>query len=298
MARSLDAAIDHFLDYLVSERGLRPATIESYGRDLRSYADTLERLVGQRTTQIPKEAVDLHLARLSRRGLSPASRARALSTIRHFHRFVLREGLVGRVADTDLLGPRRSRRVPRVLTINQVERLLEAPDDTPGGLRDRAMLELAYAAGLRVTELCGLTFEQVDEREMILRIEGKGGRHRIVPYGRPAKRALNRYLGGGRPALASGTVCPYVFLNRYGRKMSRVGFFKRLRQYARAAAIEREVSPHVLRHSFATHLLEGGADLRYVQELLGHSDISTTQVYTSVDTRHLIEVHRAFHPRR
>jgi integrase/recombinase XerD len=171
------------------------------------------------------------------------------------------------------------------------------PEEDTLGLRDRAMFEMAYAAGLRASELCGLTFEQVIEKERLLVVEGKGKKQRVIPYGRPAAKALAAYLSRARAELAKGRVTAFVFLNHRGRKMSRVGFFKRLRMQARRAGIQRGVSPHVLRHSFATHLLQGGADLRYIQELLGHADISTTQIYTSVDRRHLVEVHRAFHPR-
>jgi integrase/recombinase XerD len=210
---------------------------------------------------------------------------------------LIREGAVRADPSAAYRRPKRAKRVPKVLSIEQVERLLASPDEDALGLRDRAMLEIAYASGLRVSELCGLAFDQVVEKERVLVVEGKGKKQRVIPYGRPAAKALASYLSRSRPHLAAGAATPFVFLNRRGKKMSRVGFFKRLKMYARRAGIQREVSPHVLRHSFATHLLQGGADLRYVQELLGHADISTTQIYTSVDRRHLIEVHRAFHPR-
>jgi integrase/recombinase XerD len=199
---------------------------------------------------------------------------------------------------SEITSPKRGRPIPRVLTVAQIETLLEQPDvTTPLGLRDRAMLELAYGAGLRVSELCGLVHDALREEERLVVVSGKGGKQRVVPYGRHAARALARYLDGGRPILAKESSVPNVFLNRYGRAISRVGFFKNLKSYAITAGITREVSPHILRHSFATHLLEGGAELRYVQELLGHSDISTTQIYTNIDTRHIIEVYKAFHPR-
>ncbi|MFQ5510344.1 MAG: site-specific tyrosine recombinase XerD [Candidatus Krumholzibacteriia bacterium] len=296
MENKLDTVVEQFFDYLVSERGLRPRTVEAYRSDLRGYLDILGKIWGKENA-IPATALELHLTRLSRRGLGAASRARALSAVRHFHRFLLRDGVVRRVEGGEIPSPKRGRHVPGVLTIQQMERLLKAPDDSYLGMRDRAMLEVAYASGLRVSELCDLTFEQVQEKERILMVRGKGGRQRIVPFGEPAATALHRYLTSSRPFLARGRQSAAVFLNCRGDKISRVGFFKRLGQHARSAGIQRRVSPHVLRHTFATHLLEGGADLRYVQELLGHSDISTTQIYTTVDTRHLIEVHRAFHPR-
>lgn len=297
MDNKLDTALDEFLDYLVSEKGLLRNTVESYSRDLRTYLDSLEKRDISAAREIDVEALEFHMVKLSRRGLSPASRARALSAIRHFHKFMMREGAAEIDASSEISRPRRPKRIPKVLTVDQVERLLNAPEDDALGLRDKAMLELAYAAGLRVSELCNLVFEQIVEEERVLVVQGKGNKQRVVPYGKPAARALAAYLSRARPGLAGSRVGPYVFLNKRGKPISRVGFFKRFRQHARAAGIQREVSPHVLRHSFATHLLEGGADLRYVQELLGHSDISTTQIYTSVDTRHLIEVHRAFHPR-
>jgi integrase/recombinase XerD len=175
---------------------------------------------------------------------------------------------------------------------------MEQPDtSTPLGLRDRAMLELAYGAGLRVSELCNLLTEALIVDDRVVLVTGKGGKQRLVPYGRAAADALARYIDAGRPRLARGGLRAVLFLNHRGGAISRVGFFKKLRAYAAAAGIPRDVSPHVLRHSFATHLLEGGADLRLVQELLGHADISTTQIYTHVDRRHIIEAHRAFHPR-
>ena len=297
MEKQLDSSVDQFLDYLVSEKGLLPNTVEAYARDLRRYLDTLERKGVATAGAIPEEALEAHMIGLSRRGQTATSRARALSAIRHFHRFLLREGLCRSDASANALPPRKGSRVPSVLSLEQVEALLGAPGDDVLGLRDRAMLELAYAAGLRVSELCDLVFEQIDDRERLLVVQGKGQKQRVIPYGAHAARALARYLSSSRPELSKGKVSPCVFLNHRGGKISRVGFFERLKMHAAAAGIARKVSPHVLRHTFATHLLEGGADLRYVQELLGHSDISTTQIYTSVDRRHLIEVHRAFHPR-
>jgi integrase/recombinase XerD len=293
----LDSAVDQFLDYLVSERGLRPNTIEAYGRDLRAYADTLEERGIRSARAITGDMAEFHMVRLSRKRLSAASRSRALSAVRHFHKFLLREGSVREDATANLARPKRPKRVPKVLTIEQVERLLGTPEDDALGLRDRAMFEMAYAAGLRVSELCGLTFDQIVEDERVVVVLGKGNKQRVVPYGRHAAKALAAYLSRSRPALARGKAGPFVFLNHRGSRLSRVGFFNRLRMQARLAGIQKSVSPHVLRHSFATHLLERGADLRYIQELLGHADISTTQIYTAVDRRHLIEVHRTFHPR-
>ncbi|HEX5132687.1 MAG TPA: site-specific tyrosine recombinase XerD [Candidatus Krumholzibacteria bacterium] len=297
MKRTLDGAVDTFLHYLVVEKGLQPNTIRAYARDLRAYLETLDELGVDVPARLNRDALEFHAIRLSRRGLTPASRARMLSTLRHFHRFLAREGTAPEGVADRVARPKLPRRMPGVLTLPQVETLLEQPDTTPLGLRDRAMLEMAYGAGLRVSELCGLTLDAIDEKQHIVRVTGKGGKQRVVPYGRAAARALARYLGHGRPLLARGRVTAEVFVNARGRGISRVGFFKRLKQHAAAAGIERRVSPHVLRHSFATHLLEGGADLRLVQELLGHADIATTQIYTHIDTRHILEAHRSFHPR-
>jgi integrase/recombinase XerD len=298
MKTTMDGAVDAFLHYLVIEKGLLPNTIRAYGRDLNALADTLEEQGITDPKRIGPDAIELHAVRLSKRGLSATSRARMLSAIRHFHRFLEREGLGSHDAVDRLVRPKIGRRMPNVLTLAQVESLLEAPDaDTPLGLRDRAMLELAYGAGLRVSELCGLGLDALLLEQELVRITGKGGKQRVVPFGRAASRALARYLDHGRPFLLNGRISLFVFINIRGGGISRVGFFKRLKEHAHSAGITRKVSPHVLRHSFATHLLEGGADLRLVQELLGHADIATTQVYTHVDTRHILEAHRAFHPR-
>jgi integrase/recombinase XerD len=294
----LDTALDAYLDHVMTERGLAANTVKAYGRDLRAYLDTLEGLGITSTGRIEDEAVEYHLARLSRSGLMASSRSRTISAIRQFHRFLKMEGLLRAGVAAEIISPKRGKRIPKVLSIRQIEALLEQPDlSEPLGLRDRAMLEMAYGAGLRVSELCGLPMEALVDGERLVSVRGKGGKQRVVPYGRHAERALDRYLTSGRSKLARHQPTPHVFLNHHGRPISRVGFYKKLRGYASAAGLPMEISPHILRHSFATHLLEGGADLRYVQELLGHSDISSTQIYTNVDTRHIIEVYRAFHPR-
>lgn len=298
MKTTMDGAVDAFLHYLVIEKGLLPNTIRAYGRDLGALADTLEEQGITDPRRIGPDAIELHAVRLSKRGLSPSSRARMLSAIRHFHRFLEREGMGSQDAVERVARPKIGRRMPGVLSLAQVESLLDAPDATTHlGLRDRAMLELAYGAGLRVSELCGLRVDSLLLDQELVRITGKGGKQRIVPFGRAAAKALARYLDHARPYLLQGRISPHVFVNARGGGLSRVGFFKNLKQHAITAGITRRVTPHVLRHSFATHLLEGGADLRLVQELLGHADIATTQVYTHVDTRHILEAHRAFHPR-
>ncbi len=296
--QTLDSSVDAFLDYLVVEKGLLPNTIHAYSRDLRAYIETLDESGVSDPSHISDEAIELHAVRLSRRGLAPSSRARKLSVLRHFHKFLAREGMGSERASRNVVRPKLSRRMPSVLSLSQIESLIAQPDtSTPLGLRDRAMLELAYGAGLRVSELCGLTVEELQLKEEIVVVRGKGNKQRVVPFGRHAAKAMARYLDAGRPYLSEGRISPHVFLNARGGRLSRVGFFKNLKAHAASAGIARRVSPHVLRHSFATHLLEGGADLRLVQELLGHADIATTQVYTHVDTRHILEAHRTFHPR-
>lgn len=298
MKKTLDPSVDAFLDYLVVEKGLQPNTLLAYARDLQAYVETLEEIGIGDPKKITDEAIELHAVRLSRLGLAPASRARKLSALRHFHKFLAREGWGSERVAREVVRPKLARRMPSVLSLSQIESLIEQPDtSTPLGLRDRAMLELAYGAGLRVTELCGLSQEELQLDQELVVVRGKGGKQRVVPFGRQAARALARYLDAGRPRLLQGRLSPHVFVNARGGGLSRVGFFKNLKAHAIAAGIARRVSPHVLRHSFATHLLEGGADLRLVQELLGHADIATTQVYTHVDTRHILEAHRAFHPR-
>jgi integrase/recombinase XerD len=298
MKTTMDGAVDAFLHYLVIEKGLLPNTIQAYGRDLSALATTLEEQGISDPRRIGPDALELHAIRLSKRGLSATSRARMLSAIRHFHRFLEREGMGSHDATERMVRPKIGRRMPNVLTLAQVESLIDAPEaGTPLGLRDRAMLELAYGAGLRVSELCGLGLDALLLDQEIVRVTGKGGKQRVAPFGKAAARAISRYLDHGRPFLLKGRISRLVFVNIRGGGISRVGFFKRLKEHAKTAGIARKVSPHVLRHSFATHLLEGGADLRLVQELLGHADIATTQVYTHVDMKHILEAHRAFHPR-
>jgi integrase/recombinase XerD len=231
-------------------------------------------------------------------GWAAATVARKIAALRSFHEFLRRRGLAGDNPALPVQAPRRSRPLPDVLAVEEVEALLKAPSgETPQSVRDRAMLEMAYATGLRVTELVRLALEEVDLEEGFVRIVGKRQRERIVPFGRKAKEALVRYLDGARPGFARGRSERAVFVSRLGRPFTRAGYWKLLRGYARAAGITQPVSPHTLRHSCATHLLEGGCDLRVVQEFLGHRSIETTQIYTHLDRNYLREVHKQFHPR-
>lgn len=285
-----------YLDHLAVERGLSAHTVAAYRSDLREYFAWLRSagVSGPEGMDIESSlGFTAHLEKAS----GASSRSRILSAVKGFHRFLFREGELGHLDIAGISAPRLTRRIPYVLSQSEVELLLEQPDESPTGIRDRAMLETAYSTGMRVSELCGLRFEAIDREQRIVRVRGKGKRERIVPIGSKALKALDRYCAESRPRLAADRPSPYVFLNYRGGPLSRVGFWKILKKHALAAGLPAEVTPHTLRHSFATHLVEGGADLRAVQELLGHASIATTQIYTRLDVDYLLEVHRTFHPR-
>jgi integrase/recombinase XerD len=294
----VDGTIDAYLDHLTSERGLARHSIASYGRDLAAFAATLATRKVRRPEAIDGEAVRAHLAVLARRGLAPRSQARALAAIRGYLRFLVREH---RNDGDDVRTVRVRRppsRLPGALGKADVTRLVE---DTPYAarrpLRDRALLEVMYATGLRVSEVAALTGTQVRLQEGFVTVLGKGGKERVVPLGRRAKEALASYLETERPRLLGGRTSPYVFVRPGGKPLSRQSIWKLVRRRARAAGVHTRVTPHTLRHTFATHLLGGGADLRVVQALLGHADIGTTQIYTHVAPERLRAVHRKHHPR-
>ena len=294
----LEAARERYLVHLMVERGLADTTIASYAHDLQQYIGYLTESGVASARSATRSHVHGFLARQTAAGHVAATRARRLATLRGFHRFVVLEGLAETSPLEGLSGPKRGRALPAVLSVPEIERLMAAPAaDTPLGQRDRAALELVYSSGLRVSEACRLPIEALDRRNALVRVSGKGNKERLVPVGSAALGAVESYLGDGRIRLARGRQVPVLLLNARGSGLSRMGFWKILRAQVRAAGIDRHVSPHTLRHSFATHLLEGGADLRVVQELLGHADIGTTQIYTLVDRRYLNEVYRTFHPR-
>ncbi len=293
----LDEAIDVYLGHLAAERGLARNTVESYARDLSAFAAVMADKKKRTAGAVSRADVVSFLDKARRRGQGANSRARALSALRGMFKFLVREGQVKTNPARDIRSARRGRKIPDQLGPGDVARLLAAPEgDAPLAVRDRAMLELLYACGLRVSELVGLETARVDTRQGYLRVVGKGGKERAVPVGKKALAALRHYLRDARPTLAAGRTSPALFLGRGGRAVSRQGFWKRLKLHATAAGLER-VTPHLLRHSFATHLLEGGADLRSVQMMLGHADLSTTQIYTHVASRRLREVHERHHPR-
>jgi len=290
--------MDSFLGYLAVEKGLAKNTIESYGRDLRKYEEFLK----GRGLASPADAgrpdireLPMHLHGL---GLSGTSSARAIVTVRGLHRFMLREGLAKKDPTELLESPWRGRKLPKALSAKDVEALIKAPSGrTHEEVRDRAMLEVLYAAGLRVSELVTLKPSDVDFQVGFLRAFGKGSKGRLVPLGEAALTALRAYMEGARQPMLNGRTAPAMFVTRRGGGMTRQGFWKLIKKYARLAGITKPISPHVLRHSFATHLLENGADLRSVQMMLGHADIGTTQIYTHIETSTMKRLHQKNHPR-
>jgi integrase/recombinase XerD len=294
-------AVDAFLAHAAVERGLARNTLAAYARDLARFAEHLETQGVSRAGAIAPAHLRSFAAVLEREGLAPRSRARTLVAVRRFGRHLVGRGVLARDPAEGLAAPRLGRPLPRVLRLDEIEALLAAAaGEGPLASRDRAMLEVLYGAGLRVSELVGLPLGGVDRRAGLLRVLGKGRRERIVPLGEPALRALEDYLAAARPRLMrrGRRVTDAVFLSQQGGPMTRQNFFARLRGLARRASLPRErVSPHVLRQSFATDLLEGGADLRAVQAMLGHADLATTQIYTHVSRRRLRETVEARHPR-
>ncbi len=286
--------VDLYLNHLRVEKGLSQNTIEAYSRDLRTF---LEFWSDKPLQEFQRNKVAKYLSFLGERGLSARSVHRALVALRGFFRFLLLEGHSEEDPLEDVSFPFFPKKLPNPLTFEQTKELLEKPDSsTPIGLRDSALLELMYGTGIRVSEASELQLEALQLELGFVLIRGKGDKERIVPLGEIAKEKLLRYLSEGRPKLLKDRASPYVFLNPQGRKLSRQGIWKIIKRYALLCGI-RDISPHTLRHTFATHMLQGGADLRAVQILLGHADISTTQVYTSVTIEYLKEIHRRFHPR-
>ena len=290
--------LEQFADYLALERGAAPNTVAAYRRDLVHLVEFL----ADRGASAPELATTTVLRdfvfRLKDLGLAATSIRRHISATRTYYRFLVGEGHVLRDPTERLASPKKWRTLPAVLTVPEIERLLAAPHaDHPLAWRDRALLEFAYATGARVSELCALAVKDVLFDEGLARLFGKGSKERLVPVGRRALGAVALYVREIRPELEKGKGRGRLFLNARGTPLTRVGAWDIIRRSARAAGIGKRVTPHTLRHTFATHLLEGGADLRAVQEMLGHADLSTTQLYTKVDREYLRSVHRTFHPR-
>lgn len=290
-------SIRSYIDFLTIEKGLSVNSLKAYERDLRQFEVFLKGR-GMPPDGASRREIMAYLEHLCALGLKPASRARALSTLRGFYLFLLSTGETKTDPTLNIEAPRRSARLPRKLTYDEVKLLLVQPDPGKGrGLRDSAMLELLYATGLRVSELVSLKLVNINWEAGFLVTMGKGSKERVVPVGEVAMARLREYVEGARGVSAGGASSPFLFLGSRGKPLTRQGFFEIIRRYALKAGIEVPLSPHVLRHSFASHLLEKGADLRSVQMMLGHADISTTQIYTHVNTERLKEIHKKKHPR-
>jgi integrase/recombinase XerD len=302
LPRALALLLERYHEFLLIEKGAAEHTVQAYSRDVRRYAahlaaEGIDSIVAVRTDHIRK-----HIAMLAEAGLAATSIARAISSIRGLHKFAMVDGECDRDVSENIELPRRYRTLPEVLSLPQIEAILNAPDvsspaENPYGLRDRAILETLYATGMRVTELRTLKMSQLLFEYDLVRVIGKGNKERLVPIGRVAQKWIQEYRRLARPLLArSGKSSDdTLFLNSRGGALSRNALWNLARKYA--SGVAEDVHPHTFRHSFATHLLEGGADLRAVQEMLGHEDITTTQIYTHVDRDYLREVHRTFHPR-
>lgn len=296
-SQSVDPLVELFLDALWAERGLSRNSLQSYRYDLSLLAAHL-RSRDRQLHSASREDLLLYLATQMRAGRNPRSLSRYLSVFRQFYRWLLRDGRIDRDPTALIESPKLGRGLPRSLSEQQVTGLLEAPDaQTSLGLRDRTMLELMYASGLRVSELVGLELPDVNMNQGVVRVTGKGGKERLVPLGEEALAWLQRYLREARPDLVRGAGCPLMFVTARRKGMTRQAFWHAIRKHALAAGISQPVSPHMLRHSFATHLLNHGADLRVVQLLLGHSDLSTTQIYTHIAREGLKRLHSKHHPR-
>ena len=291
----MDRFVDLFLNYLLVEKGAAANTVAAYSRDLARYVEFL----GERTPEeIRPSDVASYLAALKARGIAPRSRARALSALRMLHRFLVVEGYCGQNPTAIIEAPKAIAKLPVVLSGKEVEALLAAPLDAGAiELRDKAMLELLYATGLRVSELVALKTGEVNISAGYLMTVGKGSKERLVPMGESACQAVERYLSEAREELAKGGESPRLFLSRLGEGMTRQAFWNIVKKRALKAGVRTVISPHTLRHSFATHLLENGADLRSVQLMLGHADLSSTQIYTHVTRERLKRLHGEFHPR-
>ncbi|MGE5817459.1 MAG: site-specific tyrosine recombinase XerD [Deltaproteobacteria bacterium] len=298
MKEALSPSIDSFLAMISVEKGLAKNTVEAYSRDLSRLADFIARRDVATWAEVQAIHLRSYVSWLRRVGLGVRSIARHMVTLRRFYRFLQTEGVVAEDPVPALYLAPVSRKLPQTLSVDDVRKLLAQPRAAHGlGMRDQAMLELLYATGLRVSELVSLQVQQVNFQGNYLTVKGKGAKVRAVPFGRWARDKVLTYMKEARPRLLKGRSSPFVFTTRSGKPISRQGFWKLIRGHARSAGLEKKVTPHTLRHSFATHLVEGGADLRSVQSMLGHADISTTQIYTHVNGARLKRVHQEFHPR-
>ncbi|ADC50999.1 integrase/recombinase [Alkalihalophilus pseudofirmus OF4] len=290
--------VSEFLHYIQIERGLAENTIQSYRRDLLNYAKFLQNVIDIQTFKdVTRHMIVDYLFFLKEQGRAEATIARTIASIRAFHQFLLREKLSEQDPSVHLDIPKASKRLPKVLSLEEVEALLTISGQDHLSIRNRAMMETLYATGMRVSELINLKLTDTHLSMGFVRCIGKGNKERIIPLGQQATKALQLYLEQARSTMLKKNRHEYVFVNHYGRPLTRQGFWKIVKKLAEAAKIEKELTPHTLRHSFATHLLENGADLRAVQEMLGHVDISTTQIYTHVTKTRMKDVYAQYHPR-
>ena len=294
----MEALLDQFLNYLVVEKGLSLNTLESYSRDLNKYLDFLSEKGIKDISTTSDVTIVSFITALKKKRLSNRSIARNVTSIKMFYKFLTENHYITKNPALIIETAKGETKLPQVLSIAEVELLLQKPDrNTVRGLRDAALLELLYATGLRVSELVSLPVNNLNLEAGYLIAYGKGSKERLVPIGEVAQNAIREYLHKGRPALLRNSQSPYLFLTRNGKPFTRQGFWKLIKGYALSAGIQKNISPHTLRHSFASHLLERGADLRSVQMMLGHVDISTTQIYTQVTTERLKKIHNQYHPR-
>ena len=290
--------VQHFISYLASERGLAQNTLESYGRDLRYFQQYLENNRLTFATGSTNEIIRTYLDELKKQGKAVSTISRNLAALKSFYQYLLKEQHLDADPASKIESPKLEKKLPQVLSVQQVELLLKQPNiNLPAGLRDKAMLELLYATGIRVSELITINVNDVNLELGYIKCFGRGAKERVVPRGSIASKCVTQYLRKGRTALVRSKQEEAMFVNHHGRRLTRQGFWKIIKKYALEAQIDQKITPHTLRHSFATHLLENGADLRSVQEMLGHADISTTQIYTHVTKNRLKEVYDKAHPR-
>ena len=294
----MEQLLDQFLHYLIVEKGLSKNTIDAYSHGLTRFLSHLREQGVQEIQGAGKFHIRGFLLTLRRKNLNTKSIVRDLVAIRTFFRFLIQEGILESNPVEELESPKVARTLPEILTLKEIEQLLEQPNlQTPLGIRDRAMLEVLYATGMRVSELTQLPTHQVNLEGGYVLVYGKGSKERIIPLGSEAMKWVTAYLKTARRILSKGKESPFLFVNRSGKGMTRQRFWKSLKEYARRAGLRKRITPHLLRHSFASHLLERGADLRSVQMMLGHVDISTTQIYTHVAGERLKKIHKQYHPR-
>ena len=294
----MDQFLDSFLAYITVEKGLSKNTLESYGRDVRKFLTFLEEGHIETVHEIKYENILDFLSSFKKQGFSDTTTVRTIVSIKQFFKYLLLEKIIKEDPTSQIHTPKMKKSIPGVISLEDVEKVLASPDEnTPEGLRDLAMLEVLYATGIRVSELINLKLNEVNFEMGFVIVYGKGSKERIVPMGEEAQEKLKTYMEHSRSTLLKQKDCKELFVTRRGKGMTRQGFWKLIKNYALKANITKPISPHTLRHSFATHLLERGADLRTIQIMLGHSDISTTQIYTHVENERLKEIHKKYHPR-